>query len=88
MGEYKIRKVKTDGTVSFQVGRYEMRGVPGYRRSAFKVEVHLGEYASVEAALSEWPREIARLREIGRERKVETLQGKLDRLKELTAKED
>ncbi len=66
MSKRRVRKVKTEETVSYQLGYYEMRGKPGYRRSIFKVEVHLGEYPTAEEALSAWPREIARLREIGR----------------------
>ncbi len=80
---HKIRRSISRGTPSYQYGHYEMTGKPGKRRSAFRVEVHLGEYASADEALSEWPREIARLREIGRENKAETLQGKLERLREL-----
>ncbi len=87
MGEYKVRKVKTQGTVSYQLGRYEMRGEPGKRRSAFKVEVHLGEYPAAEEALSAWPREAARFRNAGRESKANRLQAKLDKLRELTTGE-
>lgn len=84
----RVRKVKTEETVSYQLGRYEMRGSPGFRRSVFKVEVHLGEYPTVEEALSAWPLEIERLRKIGRESKASKLQTKLDRLKELTEREE
>ncbi len=83
MNELKVRRVKTSGTVSYQLGRYEMRGDPGSRRSAFKVEVHLGEYPNAEEALSAWPGQIERLRRIGREGKAETLQGKLNKLLDL-----
>ena len=84
MGKHKLRKVRTEGTTSYQLGHYEMQGEPGKRRSAFRVDVHLGEYSTAEEALSAWPQDIARLREIGRERKADTLQGKLDKLRELT----
>jgi len=83
MSKRRVRKVKTEETVSYQLGYYEMRGKPGYRRSIFKVEVHLGEYPTAEEALSAWPREIARLREIGRGGKANRLEGKLPRLQEL-----
>ena len=81
---YKIRRSTSRGTPSYQLGHYEMVGNPGKRRSVFKVDLHLGEYASAEEALSAWPGEIRRLDEIGRENKSEKLQGKLDRLRELT----
>jgi hypothetical protein len=84
MGERRIRRVKTEGTVSYQLGYYEMRGVPDYRRSYFKVEVHLGEYPTAGEALAAWPEEIRRLRKIGRENKAEKLQNKLEKLRELT----
>jgi lipid II:glycine glycyltransferase (peptidoglycan interpeptide bridge formation enzyme) len=61
-----------------------MQGPAGERRSAFKVDVHLGEYVSTEQALAAWPQEIERLRQIGRESKAEKLQTKLERLQELT----
>lgn len=76
------------GTPSYQLGHYEMQGSPGRRRSAFRVDVHLGEHASAEEALSAWPEEIRRLDEIGRENKAEKLRGKLERLRELTKGEN
>lgn len=85
---YRLRRVRTDGTTSYQLGHYEMQGEPGRRRSAFKVDVHLGEHASAEEALSAWPEEIRRLRKIGRENKADKLQSKLERLRELTKGED
>jgi hypothetical protein len=84
MGKHRIRRVKTEGTVSYQLGHYEMTGVPDYRRSVFKVEVHLGEYPTTEEAMLAWPLEIARLSKIGRENKANRLQEKLDKLRELT----
>lgn len=86
--EHKIRKSMSRGTPSYQYGHYEMTGKPGERRSAFKVDVHLGEHASAEEALSAWPEEIRRLRKIGRENKADKLQAKLERLRELTKGED
>ena len=79
---HKIRKSMSRGTPSYQLGHYEMIGDPGKRRSVFKVDVHLGEYASAEEALSAWPEEIRRLDEIGRENKAEKLRHKLERLRE------
>jgi hypothetical protein len=79
----KIRKSISRGTPSYQLGHYEMIGDPGERRSAFKVDVHLGEYASAEEALSTWPGEIRRLREIGRENAANKLEAKLGTLREL-----
>jgi hypothetical protein len=58
---YKIRKSMSRGTPSFQLGNYEMIGEPGSRCSVFRVDVHLGEYASAGEALSTWPEEIRRL---------------------------
>jgi hypothetical protein len=83
---YKVRRSTSRGTPSYQLGHFEMQGEPGKRRSAFKVDVHLGEYASAEAALSAWPEEIRRLDEIGRENKAERLRGKLERLREIATK--
>jgi len=82
--EHKIRKVVSRGTPSYQLGHYEMTGSKGNRRSVFKVDVHLGEYATPEQALTTWPKDIRRLREIGRESKADKLQDKLDRLQELS----
>ena len=81
---YKVRRSISRGTPSYQLGHYEMQGEPGGRRSVFKVDVHLGEHASAEGALSAWPEEIGRLDEIGRENKAKKLRGKLERLRELT----
>ena len=61
-----------------------MQGEQGERRSVFKVDVHLGEYATPEEASAAWQEDIHRLRDIGRESKAEKLQQKLDRLQELT----
>ncbi len=48
---YKVRRVVSRGSPSYQIGHYEMTGEPGARRSVFKVLVHLGEHATPEAAL-------------------------------------
>ena len=82
----KIRKVTSRGTPSYQLGHYEMKGPPGKRRSAFKVDVHLGEHESPEIALAEWPQEIQRLRKIGRKNQVKKLEAKLNKLRELTSR--
>jgi hypothetical protein len=80
----KIRQSTSRGTTSYQLGHYEMSGEQGKRRSVFKVDVHLGEHATAEDALAAWPLEIHQLRQIGRERKAEKLQSKVDILRELT----
>jgi len=81
---YRIRKSTSRGTPSYQLGHYEMSGDKGKRRSVFKVNVHLGEHATADDALSAWPEDVVRLRAIGRESKADKLQAKLDRLRELT----
>lgn len=82
--EYKIRKVSSRGTPSHQLGHYLMNGEKGNRRSVFKVDVHLGEYATANDALAAWPEDVRRLRAMGRESKADKLQAKLDRLRRLT----
>lgn len=84
MNEHRVRKVKTVGTTSYQLGRYEMSGNPGYRRSVFKVLVHLGEHPTPDDALAVWPGEIDHLRRVGREGKADKLAGKLERLRALS----
>lgn len=84
MSDYKIRKSTSRGTLSYQLGHYEMSGDKGKRRSVFKVDVHLGEHATADEALAAWPEDIRRLRAIGRESKADKLQAKLDRLRQLT----
>ena len=71
------------GTPSYQLGHYEMSGDKGKRRSVFKVDVHLGEHPTAEDALSAWPQEITRLRQIGRESKADKLTDKLAELRRL-----
>lgn len=52
-----------------------------------RVLVHLGQYETPEAALAAWPEDIRRHREAGRDEQAENLQGKLDRLRELTGED-
>lgn len=78
--EHKIRKVVSRETPSYQLGHYEMKGEAGKRRSVFKVDVHLGEHETAEAALALWPEEARKLRSIGRYNKAEKLEGKLEKL--------
>jgi hypothetical protein len=80
---HKVRKVTSRGTLSYQLGHYEMTGPTGKRRSVFKVDVHLGEHETVEAASLAWSDQIDHLRGIGRENKAENLEGKLDKLRSL-----
>lgn len=82
----RTRKVLSGGTPSHQYGYYEMRTQEstGNRRSYFKVLINLDEHESPEEALREWPAEIERLRSVGREKRADWLQQKLDRLRELT----
>jgi hypothetical protein len=64
MSDYRIRKVTSRGTPSHQLGDYEMQSEKGKRRSVFKVNVHLGEYATTEEALHVWPREVDHQHEV------------------------
>lgn len=81
----KTRKVHSGGTPSHQLGYYEMRTQPstGKRRSYFKVLVNLDEHESPEAALQAWADEIDRLRGVGRDKRADWLEGKLERLRDL-----
>ena len=85
---HKVRRVFSRGTPSYQLGRYEMVGKPGARRSVFKVGVHLGEHATPEEALAAWPEEIARARAAGRENKAVKLEGKLGKLRSIVEGEE
>jgi hypothetical protein len=49
-----------------------------------EVLLHLGEHRTPQAALAAWPGEIEEHRRAGRGEQAEKLQGKLERLKELT----
>jgi len=74
-------KIERDGE---QYGTY-YQAVRSYReKGKVKQEVvHLGEYSTAEAALAAWPREVKELERIGRPRKADKLQDKLDLLQEL-----
>jgi hypothetical protein len=74
-------KIERDGE---QYGTY-YQAVRSYREGG-KVKqevVHLGEHSTAESALESWPEEIAELKRVGRPRKAQKLQWKLDRLQEL-----
>ncbi len=74
-------KIERDGE---QYGTY-YQAVRSYRVGG-KVKqeiVHLGQHSTAESALESWPQEIQELERIGRPRKVDKLQIKLDRLQEL-----
>ncbi len=79
-----VRKVTSRGTPSYQLGHYEMKGEKGKRRSVFKVDVHLGEYESLEDAMQAWSLQIGHLRRIGRENQADKLSGKLEKLRSLS----
>ena len=74
-------KIERDGE---QYGTY-YQAVRSYREGG-KVKqevVHLGKHSTAESALESWPQEIQELKRVGRLRKAEKLQSKLDRLLEL-----
>jgi hypothetical protein len=77
---YKVRRVVSRGTPSYQLGHYEMTGKPGARRSIFKVLVHLGEYESPTAALNAWREDIDRARRVGREKTAARIEAKIRKL--------
>jgi hypothetical protein len=79
-GRYKVRRVVSRGTPSYQLGRYEMRGKPGARRSVFKVLVHLGEHATPEAALAAWREDVGRARSVGRDKTAARIEEKIRKL--------
>ncbi len=81
---YRVRKVTSRGTPSYQLGHYEMQGEAGKRRSVFKVDVHLGEHATPEDAVAQWSQEVGKLRELGRNNKAEKMERKLDELRSLS----
>ena len=83
----KVRKVTSRGTPSYQLGHYEMKGEKGKRRSVFKVDVHLGQYETVEEALTNWPEEVESLRRFKHNRQADKLEAKLNKLRELNRKE-
>ena len=77
---YKVRRVVSRGTPSYQLGHYEMTGKPGARRSVFKVLVHLGAHATPEAALSAWREDVERARRVGREKTAARIEAKIRKL--------
>lgn len=78
--EYKVRRVVSRGTPSYQLGHYEMTGKPGSRRSVFKVLVHLGEFQTPEGALEAWRQDVERARSVGREKKAARVEAKIRKL--------
>jgi hypothetical protein len=77
---YKVRRVVSRGTPSYQLGHYEMTGKPGARRSVFKVLVHLGEHATPEAALAAWREDVERSRSVGRDRTTARIEEKIRKI--------
>jgi hypothetical protein len=77
---YKVRRVVSRGSPSYQLGHYEMTGKSGTRRSVFKVLVHLGEYETPEAALEAWREDVERARRAGREKKAARIEEKIQKL--------
>jgi hypothetical protein len=78
--KYKVRRVVSRGTPSYQLGHYEMTGKPGARRSVFKVLVHLGEHATPEAALAAWREDVERARRVGRDKTAARIEAKMRKL--------
>jgi hypothetical protein len=77
---YKVRRVVSRGSPSYQLGHYEMTGKPGSRRSVFKVLVHLGEHATLEAALEAWHEDVERARRVGRDKTAARIEAKVRKL--------
>ena len=77
---YKVRRVVSRGSPSYQLGHYEMTGEPGARRSVFKVLVHLGEHQTPEDALSAWREDVERARYIGRDKTAARIEEKIRKL--------
>ena len=77
---YKVRRVVSRGSPSYQLGHYEMMGRPGARRSVFKVLVHLGEHETAEAALEAWREDVERARRVGREKTAARIEAKMRKL--------
>ena len=80
MTRYKVRRVVSRGTPSYQLGHYEMTGKPGARRSRFKVLVHLGEHVTPEAALKAWREDVERARSVGRDKTAVRIEAKIRKL--------
>jgi hypothetical protein len=77
-------KIERDGE---QYGTY-YQAVRSYREGG-KVKqevVHLGQHSTAQSALEAWPQEIKNLRQIGRPKQADKLQGKVGKLRELTMK--
>ena len=77
---YKVRRVVSRGTPSYQLGHYEMTGEPGARRSRFKVLVHLGEHETPEAALEAWREDVERARRVGHDKTAAWIEEKVRKL--------
>jgi hypothetical protein len=77
---YKVRRVVSRGTPSYQLGHYEMTRKPGSRRSVFKMLVHLGEHVAPEAALKAWREDVERTQAAGRDKTVARLEEKIRKL--------
>ncbi len=77
---YKVRRVVSRGSPSYQLGHYEMTGKPGARRSRFKVLVHLGEHQTPEAALQAWHEDVERARRVGRDKTAVRIEAKIRKL--------
>jgi hypothetical protein len=77
---YKVRRVVSRGSPSYQLGHYEMTGKPGARRSVFRVLVHLGEHETPEAALQAWREDVERARAVGRDKTAERIEAKIRKL--------
>jgi len=77
---YKVRRVVSRGSPSYQLGHYEMKGKPGARRSVFKVLVHLGEHQTPEAALQAWREDVERAWRVGREKTAARIAEKIRKL--------
>jgi hypothetical protein len=77
---YKVRRVVSRGSPSYQLGHYEMTGKPGSRRSVFKVLVHLGEHQTPEAALDAWREDVERARSVGRDKTAARIEEKIRKL--------
>jgi hypothetical protein len=77
---YKVRRVVSRGTPSYQLGHYEMTGKTGSRHSRFKVLVHLGEHEAPEAALEAWREDVERARSVGRDKTAARIEEKIRKL--------
>jgi hypothetical protein len=45
--------------------------------------IHLGQHSTAESALESWPQEVQELRQIGRPKQADRLQGKVSTLRRL-----